>query len=84
MLEYVRRTDQVSTLSEMALGLTVGCANCHDHKYDPITQRDYFGLEAIFAASETWNRNTRSKAWGQENAPPIARCDANPRCLFAF
>lgn len=65
MLEYARRTDQVSTLGEMALGLTVGCANCHDHKYDPLTQRDYFGLEAIFAASETWNRNTGRKAWGQ-------------------
>ena len=65
MLEYVRRTDQVNTLSAMALGLTVGCANCHDHKHDPITQSDYFGLEAIFAASETWNRNTGSKAWGQ-------------------
>lgn len=65
MLEYVRRTDQVSTLSEVALGLTVGCANCHNHKYDPITQSDYFGLEAIFAASETWNRNTGAKAWGK-------------------
>ncbi|MCE9611578.1 MAG: PSD1 and planctomycete cytochrome C domain-containing protein [Chthoniobacter sp.] len=65
MLEYVRRTDQVSTLSEVALGLTVGCANCHNHKYDPISQRDYFGLEAIFAASETWNRNTKAKAWGK-------------------
>ena len=65
MLEYVRRTDQVSTLSEAALGLTVGCANCHNHKYDPVTQSDYFGLEAIFAASETWNRNTGAKAWGK-------------------
>lgn len=70
MLEYVRRTDQVNTLSESMMGLTVGCANCHDHKYDPITQRDYFGLEAIFAASETWNRNTKAKAWrsGERNA----------------
>ena len=65
MLEYVRRTDQVSLLSEAALGLTVGCANCHNHKFDPITQRDYFGMEAIFAASETWNRNTGEKAWGK-------------------
>lgn len=65
MLEYVRRTDQVITFSEATLGLTVGCANCHDHKYDPISQSDYFGLEAIFAASETWNRNTKQKAWGK-------------------
>jgi mono/diheme cytochrome c family protein len=65
MLEYVRRTDQVTTLGEAALGLTIGCANCHHHKFDPITQRDYFGMEAIFAASETWNRNTGAKAWGK-------------------
>ena len=64
-LEYARRTDQVITLSEAALGLTVGCANCHNHKYDPISQRDYFGLEAVFAASETWNKNTGKTAWGK-------------------
>ncbi|MBM3966538.1 MAG: DUF1553 domain-containing protein, partial [Planctomycetes bacterium] len=64
MLEYVRRTDQVSTFGEAMLGLTVGCANCHNHKYDPISQRDYFGLEAVFAASETWDRNTNKKHWG--------------------
>jgi len=65
MLEYVRRTDQVSTFGEAMLGLTVGCANCHNHKYDPISQRDYFGLEAIFAASETWDRHTDKKGWAQ-------------------
>jgi mono/diheme cytochrome c family protein len=65
MLEYFRRTDQVSTLGEAFMGLTFGCANCHNHKYDPITQRDYFGLEAIFAASETWNKTTGAKAWGK-------------------
>ena len=63
MLEYMRRTDQVTTFSESMLGLTVGCANCHSHKYDPIRQQDYFGLEAIFAASETWDRNTNKKSW---------------------
>ena len=69
-LEYVRRTDQVVTFSEAMLGLTVGCANCHNHKYDPISQKDYFGLEAIFAASETWDKNTKQKQWikGQRNA----------------
>ena len=63
LLEYARRTDQVTTFGEAILGLTVGCSNCHNHKFDPISQRDYFGLEAIFAASETWDRNTKKRQW---------------------
>ena len=31
------------------MGITMGCARCHNHKFDPITQRDYYSLEAIFA-----------------------------------
>ena len=62
-LAYVRRNDQVVTLSEAMLGLSVGCANCHHHKYDPLSQRDYFGLEAVFAGSETFNRTTGNVAW---------------------
>ena len=42
-------TDFVDTTSSVFLGLTVGCARCHDHKYDPIPQRDYYRLQAIFA-----------------------------------
>ena len=80
MLEYVRRTDQVSTFGEAMLGLTVGCANCHNHKYDPISQRDYFGLEAVFAASETWDQNTNKKGWGrgERNHYRILRHASNP------
>lgn len=44
--------DIVSTTGSAFLGLTVGCARCHDHKYDPITQADYYRLSAIFAPSE--------------------------------
>jgi hypothetical protein len=40
--------DRVKTLGESILGLTLGCAQCHDHKYDPITQRDYYQLFAYF------------------------------------
>jgi hypothetical protein len=40
--------DRVKTLGEAVLGLTIGCAQCHDHKYDPITQRDYYRLYAYF------------------------------------
>ncbi len=42
-------TDFVDTTSSVFLGLTTGCARCHDHKFDPIPQRDYFRMQAIFA-----------------------------------
>jgi hypothetical protein len=42
-------TDFVDTTSAVFLGLTVGCARCHDHKFDPIPQRDYYRLQAVFA-----------------------------------
>jgi hypothetical protein len=51
-LEYEWLTDAVDTTGAAFLGLTLGCARCHDHKYDPVSQRDYFALQAIFAASD--------------------------------
>ena len=44
--------DWVDTTGAAFLGLTVGCARCHDHKFDPISQRDYYRLQAIFANSK--------------------------------
>ncbi|MBX7103217.1 MAG: PSD1 and planctomycete cytochrome C domain-containing protein [Gemmataceae bacterium] len=47
--------DMVATTSSVALGLTVACARCHDHKTDPIPQRDYYRLAAAFAATQRRN-----------------------------
>jgi hypothetical protein len=44
-----RLTDSVETTSTVFLGMTVGCARCHDHKFDPIPQRDFYRMQAIFA-----------------------------------
>ncbi|MEQ2007192.1 MAG: DUF1549 and DUF1553 domain-containing protein [Limisphaerales bacterium] len=44
--------DVISTTSTVFLGLTVGCARCHDHKYDPVTSADYYSLLAIFNGTE--------------------------------
>ena len=46
---YVRNVvDQVDTNGTVFLGLTIGCARCHDHKYDPIRTKDYYQLFAFF------------------------------------
>ncbi len=38
----------VETISTAFMGLTVGCAKCHDHRYDPVTQRDFYAMKALF------------------------------------
>ncbi len=44
--------DRVNTTGTVWLGVSVGCAQCHDHKFDPITQRDYYALFAFFNSTE--------------------------------
>jgi hypothetical protein len=49
--DYERLTDWVDATGAVFMGLTMGCARCHDHKFDPLTQRDYYRLQAVFAGS---------------------------------
>ena len=48
--------DRVDTVTRTMLGLTVACARCHDHKFDPITQRDYYALAGVFASTRMVNK----------------------------
>jgi hypothetical protein len=48
---YDEMDDKLATIGTALLGLTVGCARCHDHKYDPIPQRDYFRMLATFTTT---------------------------------
>jgi len=43
--------DALDTLGKSVLGLSIGCCRCHDHKYDPLTARDYYGLYGILAST---------------------------------
>jgi hypothetical protein len=51
-LRYETVTDWVDATGSAFLGLTIGCARCHDHKFDPISQEDYFAMQAIFSSSK--------------------------------
>jgi cytochrome c553 len=64
--------DRVDTLTRGLLGLTVSCARCHDHKFDPIPQQDYYSLAGVFSSSKLANvalatRNQESRFNDQQN-----------------
>ncbi len=62
LVEYV--ADRTETMATVWMGLTVGCARCHDHKYDPITQREYYQLFAFFNSVD-------EKGRARANAAPV-------------
>src|SRR5262245_33993922 len=53
---YLDRDDIVTTVATTFLGATVHCARCHDHKFDPISQEEYYALQAVFAGVDKANR----------------------------
>ena len=57
---YDKLDDFVSTVGTGMLGLTIGCSRCHDHKYDPITQRDYYHFAAAFRATISATREFKN------------------------
>ena len=55
--------EQMSTLCQAFMGLTMGCARCHDHKFDPFTAEDYYGLAGIFKSSKTMENHKVVARW---------------------
>jgi hypothetical protein len=53
---YLDRDDMISTVMSTFVSSTVHCARCHDHKFDPISQEDYYSLQAVFAGTDRGNR----------------------------
>src|SRR6185436_18152570 len=53
---YLDRDDIVTAVMQTFASTTVQCARCHDHKFDPISQADYYALQAVFAGVERANR----------------------------
>lgn len=52
--------EQIDAVTQGVLGLTVACARCHDHKFDPVSQKDYYALAGIFMSTETRYGTPRS------------------------
>lgn len=59
--------DMVATTGAAFLGLTIQCAKCHDHKFDPIPQEDYYHLAAVFAGVRHGERPLGTKKTGSKN-----------------
>jgi len=66
-VEYV--ADRAQTTGTIWMGLTVGCARCHDHKYDPISQKDFYRLFAFFNQIP----NERGFVWNYGPEPPFVK-----------
>jgi len=61
--------DRVETLGTVMMGLTVGCARCHDHKFDPISQKEFYQLFAFFASVNEKGVYTETRG----NVPPLVK-----------
>ncbi|MEZ5351879.1 MAG: DUF1553 domain-containing protein [Bryobacteraceae bacterium] len=70
--EYV--ADRAETTSTVWLGLTMGCSRCHDHKYDPMTQRDFYSLFAFFN-----NLPEKGFVYNFGNEPPFVTAPTAPQ-----
>jgi hypothetical protein len=74
-LWHLTLEDAIDTTGRAFLGLTLRCARCHDHKFDPVTQRDYYSLYGIFASTTfpyAGSEELQSKSFPRMNFVPTA------------
>ncbi len=64
--------EMTSTVGEVILGLQIGCAQCHDHKYDPISQADFYRLRAIFEPAISLKKNASVTGLKEQSSYPLA------------
>ncbi len=55
--------EQVDTVSRAFIGMTMGCARCHDHKFDPLSAADYYAMSGIFSSTKTMDVSKRVATW---------------------
>lgn len=79
--------EQLDTLGKAFMGMTIGCARCHHHKFDPIRTEDYYGMAGVFKSTRSVVHNNVSKWWETDlPLPPDdeEKAQANARKLAAL
>lgn len=61
--------EQIDAVGRVFLGLTLGCARCHDHKFDPISTSDYYGLAGVFKSTKTMDSYVKVAKWHEHVLP---------------
>ena len=80
--------DTIKIVSSSLMGMTVGCAQCHDHRYDPISQADYYQFRAIFEPAFDWEKwrnptQRRISLYTDEDRAEAARVEAEAKKIDA-
>ncbi len=65
------RDDMVATVMSSVCSVTIHCARCHDHPFDPFPQQDYYRLQAVFAGVDRGDRELPAPATGEEDQPKL-------------
>lgn len=73
--------EQIDTIGRAFMGLTFGCARCHDHKFDPISTEDYYGLAGILKSTRTMETFKRIARWHENSVATPAQQEAHQQQL---
>jgi hypothetical protein len=82
--QHLTIQDTIDTVGQAVLGLTLGCARCHDHKFDPVTRHDYYALYGIFAGTKYAFPGSEQKRRPYDLVPLVPPAEAKQSHELAY